>query len=424
MDFKNYVRMMLEAEKAEDQDKEKAEDQDEDEEDDSDENEDDDEAQASVKTKCTGCEASTDTDDEDDSDEDDDEDDSDEDDDEDEKPKAESLRESMIRSSNYLTGSQYSNVLTEETRVLVEGIENNSASKYLAKLSKKAEKEAAKFSKKGAKDAAAQAKKAAASLKEASNKLYRCETKYKAGDVTAKKEYKQICKQYSKELKTMGKGVKGFKTLIFTVLAGSVLLGAIGLTATANNDLIDKLNYGFQNKDKMPSILKGIAVNDKKAIEDILHNLKNAEYEKGVGNDLKNAATNANRAYKSGLDSHDHWAKEDLESAGEKVSKNLSKAKEAVKKGLDSAKAHAGDKYFNKEGKITDWAGEKADWDAQKAGYKDALEQEKYEGWARDKAEKIKETGENISKAAKGTIRGVKKTFSGAAAGAKKGFGK
>lgn len=398
MDFKNYVRMMLEAEKAEDQDKEKAEDQDEDEEDDSDEDEDDDEAQASVKTKCTGCEASTDTDDEDDEDDEEDEDDSD-DEDEDEKPKTESLRESIIRSANYLTGSQYSNVITEETRVLVEGIENNSASKYLAKLSKKAEKEVAKFSKKGAKDAATQAKKAAASLKEASNKLYRCETKYKAGDVTAKKEYKQICKQYSKELKTMGKGVKGFKTLIFTVLAGSVLLGAIGLTATANNDLIDKLNYGFQNKDKMPSILKGIAVNDKNAIESILNNIKNGDYDGS-------------------------FDKEDMKGNFEKIGSNMKEAGKKVKDSLSDTAKHAGDKYFNKDGKITDWEGEKADWAAQKEGYKDAAEQEKYEGWARRGAEKVKETGDKISKTVKGTARGVEKTFSGAAAGAKKGFGK
>lgn len=400
MDFKNYVRMMLEAEKAEDQDKEKAEDQDEDEEDSDEEDEDEDEAQASVKTKCTGCEASTDTDDsEEDDDEDSEEDDKDEEDDDDEKTKTESLREEMLRSAGYLNGNHYSKVLTEETRVLVEGIKDNSASKYLAKLSKKAEKEAAKFSKKGAKDAATQAKKAAASLKEASNKLYRCETKYQAGDVTAKKEYKKICKQYSKELKTMGKGIRGFKTLIFTVLAGSVLLGTIGLTATANNDLIDKLNYGFQNKDKMPSILKGIAVNDKNAIESILNNVKNGDYDGS-------------------------FDKDDMKGNLERLGSNMKEAGKKVKDSLSDTAKHAGDKYFNKDGKVTDWEGEKADWAAQKDGYKDAAEQEKYEGWARRGAEKIKETGDKISKAVKGTARGVEKTFSGAAAGAKKGFSK
>lgn len=214
MDFKNYVRMMLEAEKAKDQD-EGAEDQNEDEDDDSDEEDDDDEeAQASVKTNKTGCtggEASCDTDD-DDSEEDDNEDDDEEDDDsgkdDNKEEKGPSLKESMIYSSRYLSGNAGS-VMTEETRILIEGIKDNSASKYLAKLSKRAEKEAAKFTKKGMSKEAATSKKAAASLKEASNKLYRCETRYKSGDVSAKKEYKTICKQYSKELKSLGKGARG-----------------------------------------------------------------------------------------------------------------------------------------------------------------------------------------------------------------------
>lgn len=249
MDFKNYVKMMLEAEKAKDQDEERAEDQDEDEEDsDDEEDEDDEEAQASVKTSKTGCtggEASADTEDDDDSDDEDDEDDSDDDDEEDDdkcpdcgkKPceckKGNSLRESAIRYSRDNYGIS---LLTEEEMVLCEDIKNNSASKYLAKLSKRAEKEAAKYSKKGMKQEAALSKKSASALKEASNKLFKCETRYKGGDASAKREYKQICKQYSKELKTLGKGARGLKNLVFTLVSGVILLGAVGTTVIANDN--------------------------------------------------------------------------------------------------------------------------------------------------------------------------------------------
>lgn len=244
MDFKNYVRMMLEAEKAKDQDEERTEDQDEeDEEDDSDEDEDD-EAQASVKTNKTGCtggEASCKTDEDDDSDEDED--------DEDEKCpdcgkspcecKKENLKEAMIYSARY---GEKQNVMTEETRVLIEGIENNSASKYLAKLAKKAEKSAAKYGKKNAPEAAEISKKAAATLKEASNKLYKCETRYQAGDVSAKREYKKLCKQYSSELKAISKKKIPIKGLLATIVAGVLMLGAIGVTTQANADLSEKID--------------------------------------------------------------------------------------------------------------------------------------------------------------------------------------
>lgn len=244
MDFKNYVRMMLEAEKAKDQDEERTEDQDEeDEEDDSDEDEDD-EAQASVKTNKTGCtggEASCKTDEDDDSDEDED--------DEDEKCpdcgkspcecKKENLKEAMIYSARY---GEKQNVMTEETRVLIEGIENNSASKYLAKLAKKAEKSAAKYGKKNAPEAAEISKKAAATLKEASNKLYKCETRYQAGDVSAKREYKKLCKQYSSELKAISKKKIPIKGLLATIIAGVLMLGAIGVTTQANADLSEKID--------------------------------------------------------------------------------------------------------------------------------------------------------------------------------------
>lgn len=290
MDFKNYVRMMLEADKAKDQDEEKAESQD-----DSDEEDEDEEEQASVNTNkngctgseascntnkggCTGSKASCDTDEDDDED----------DDDEDKCPdcgkspceckKNKSLKESMIYSSNYLNGKT-NNTLTEEVKILTEDIKNNSASKYLAKLAKKAEKEAAKYEKKGAKEAAQISKKSASALKEASNKLYKCETRYKAGDVMAKKEYKEICKQYSSELKNLGRTARGFKGLLFTLLAGTLALGAIGTTVVANadadggfsskiEDAIGKFKQGKQSEGL--SILKDIGENDKNFIKSVI----------------------------------------------------------------------------------------------------------------------------------------------------------
>lgn len=278
-DFKNYVRMMLEAEKAKDQD-EGAEDQNDEDEDDSDEDEDDeDEKEASVKTKTTGCEASTDTDDDsddDDSDEDeDDEDDSDDDEDEKKCPKCgkspceckkgNPIRESVMR----LASNSYGNsVISEEVMVLNEGIKNNSASKYLSKLAKRAEKEAAKFEKKGVKEAAATSKKAAKSLKEASNKLYKCEVRFQGGDASAKREYKMICKQYSKELKGLGKTARGIKGLVFTLVAGALLLGAVGTTVMANDDLIKHLDNAIKTKDV--NVFKQIAKNDTTFIKNVL----------------------------------------------------------------------------------------------------------------------------------------------------------
>lgn len=287
MDFKNYVRMMLEADKAKDQDEERAEDEDED--------EDKDEEQASVETKngCTGSEAScktgnrcagskascnTDEDEDEDEDEDDDKDDKDE-----KCPdcgkspcecKKKNLKEAMIYSARYARGEKTS-VLTEETRILCEDIKNNSASKYLSKLSKKAEKEAAKFAKRGMTKEAATSKKTASTLKEASNKLYKCETRYKNGDPTAKKEYKSICKQYSKELKNLGKTARGIKGLLFTLISGTVLLGAVGTTVVSNEGLIEKIQRAVEefkngNTKRGFSVLGDIAENDKNFINSVI----------------------------------------------------------------------------------------------------------------------------------------------------------
>ena len=399
MDFKNYVKMMLEAEKAEDKNK-KAED--EDSEEDSEEDETDEkEKEASVKTKkgCTGCEASDNTEDSEEEDEkEDDSEDEKEDDSEDEKEedsedekeascctKKPSLREEMMMTSKNMNGKSYTlkaeasiprtkimedlmnnsrkissynakqnkQILVEE--VFTEGIKNNSASRYLAKLAKRAEKEAAKYESKGAKDAAKASKKVASSLKEASNKLYKCETRYQAGDVSAKKEYKQICKEYSKELKNMGRGVKGLKALIFTLVAGAVLLGGIGLTAAANDDIIDKLNTGFKNPEKFPEIAKGLAVNDKVAIEGILNNVKEG---KGI---------------------------------------------EGVKDALNNAKERAGD---------DNWAKLKSDWEAQKDGWDSAADRDNNWGFkvgktAKSGKEALKQFGKSVNK----TVTGIGKGF-------------
>lgn len=291
MDFKNYVRMMLEADKAKDQDEERAEDQD-DYDEDSDEDEDEDEEQASVETKngCTGSEAScktgnrcagskascnTDEDEDEDEDEDDDEDDDKKCPDCGKSPcecKKKNLKEAMIYSARY---GEKQNVLTEETRILCEDIKNNSASKYLSKLSKKAEKEAAKFAKRGMTKEAATSKKAASTLKEASNKLYKCETRYKNGDPTAKKEYKSICKQYSKELKNLGKTARGIKGLLFTLISGTVLLGAVGSTVVSNEGLIEKIQRAVEefkngNTKRGFSVLGDIAENDKNFINSVI----------------------------------------------------------------------------------------------------------------------------------------------------------
>ena len=408
MDFKNYVKLMLEAEKAEDQDNEKAEDQDEDEDEDSDDEEDEDK-EASVRTGCNGCEASADTDDEEDSDDEEDDEDEDSDDEDEEKTCStkKSLKESILYSSRYACGTLNESVMTEETRVMVEGINNNSASKYLAKLAKRADKEYAKYTKKGAKEAAATAKKAASSLKEASAKLYKCETRYQAGDVSAKKEYKKICKQYSKELKEMGRGVKGFKNLIFTLLAGAVLLGGIGITAASNDDVIDKLNYGFHNAEKMPAILKQMAGNDGKAIAAIVKNIGKGQYE-----DVAGAAKETAHQLKGGATTEAGFAAEEgFKRIGHNAKEVVGKAKEALK---DTA-AHSKDDWNDK-------FGTKADWEAQKDDYMDAEEQEKYEGWSRDAAKKVKETGEKIAKGVKGTGRGIAKGFTGTFKGMKKGF--
>lgn len=361
MDFKNYVRMMLEADKAKDQDEERAEDQD-----DSDEDEDDDEdedeeqtsvetnngctgSEASMKTKngCVGSKASCNTDEDDDEDEDDD----DDKDNEDEKCpdcgkspcecKKKNLKEAMIYSARYARGEKTS-VLTEETRILCEDIKNNSASKYLSKLSKKAEKEAAKFAKRGMTKEAATSKKAASTLKEASNKLYKCETRYKNGDPTAKKEYKSICKQYSKELKNLGKTARGIKGLLFTLISGTVLLGAVGTTVVSNEGLIEKIQRAVEefkngNTKRGFSVLGDIAENDKNFINSVI----------------------------------------------------------------------TGEKF-----KGTDFEGKVADWDAQKEGWKDAAEQRKYtEEGPGGFIKKTKQTTKDFFSGAINTYKGAGENF-------------
>lgn len=354
MDFKNYVRMMLEADKAKDQDEERAEDQDDSDDEEEDEDDDEEDEQASVKTKsCTGREASADTEDDEDSDDEDNE----SDDEDDEKCpecgkspckcKKENLKEAMIYSARYARGEKTS-VLTEETRILCEGIKNNSASKYLSKLSKKAEKEAAKYVKKGMPKEATTSKKAASALKEASNKLYKCEVRYQGGDPTAKKEYKAICKQYSKELKNLGKTAKGIKGLLLTLISGTILLGAVGTTVISNENLIEKIQRAVEdfkdgNAKRGLSVLGDIAENDKNFIKSVV----------------------------------------------------------------------TGEKF---EG--TDFAGKVADWNAQDKGWANAAEEEKYTkvgkkigDTARDFADGVKKTykgmAQGAAKGAKGFVQGI-----------------
>ena len=374
MDFKNYVRMMLEADKAKDQDEERAEDENEDEEDSDDEEDEDDEEQASVKTSKTGCtggEASADTEDDDEDDEDDDSDEDDDDDEEEEDSnkeqkcsvcgkspcackKGNSLRESAIRySRDNFTGS----ILTEEEMVLCEDIRNNSASKYLSKLAKRAEKEAAKYSKKGMSNEAATSKKVAASFKEASNKLFKCETRYKNGDASAKREYKSICKQYSKELKTLGKTARGLKGLIFTLVSGAILLGAVGTTVIAN-----EADGGIISK-----------------ISDAISNFKSGNTERGL--------------------------------------KVLSDVAENDKKWISSV-------VNGTNFKATDYAGKKADWAAQDKGWADAAEQHKYTeeglgGAIKKTKQAAKDFGSGFSKYYKGANEAIGKTLKGAKESAK-----
>lgn len=354
MDFKNYVRMMLEAEKAKDQDEGAENQNDEDEDDSDDEDDDEDEEQASVRTNketdTTGRYASAKTDDDEDDDEEDDSDDDDEKCPECGKSpcecKKENLREAMIYSARYASGERQS-VLTEETRVLCEGIKNNSASKYLAKLSKKAEKEAAKFAKKGMSKEATTSKKAASALKEASNKLYKCETRYQGGDPTAKKEYKQICKQYSKELKNLGKTARGLKGLLLTLVSGTILLGAIGTTVVSNENLIDKIQRAvdeFKDGDTKRglSVLGDIAENDKNFIKSVV----------------------------------------------------------------------TGERFQG-----TDYSGKVADWNAQDKGWENAAEEEKYTKVGRAIGDTARDFGEGFKKTYKGLAQGASKSAKGFAQG-------
>lgn len=275
MDFKSYVKMILEAEEAEDKNK-KAEDEDlDDEDDDEDEDDDDEDEEASVRTKgqgCTGSEASVadpvgDGDEDDDDEDEDDETDDKEDDEEEEK----SLKESIIYSSRYLSGYARPMINEEEkerVRVLCESIKNNSASNFLSKLASKASKDASKLEAKGKKDKAKIAKDSAKQLKEASNKIRKAEDKYKAGDPAAKKEYKDLCKQYHKELKKQGRVARGIRNTVLSLVAGSALLGTAGLTALANDDIVPRLKDGIEDGN-LGEVLKGMAVKDAEALKKI-----------------------------------------------------------------------------------------------------------------------------------------------------------
>lgn len=324
MDFKNYVKMMLEAEKSKDQDEKKSKDQDEDEDEedqndeDYDDNEEQDEEQETVKTNengCTGSEASCKTNEASCNTNN-------------KKCKKEiSLKESM----KYLAGNS-ENVILEEEVVLCEDIKNNSVSKYLAKLAKKAEKEAAKYAKKGVPEAARTSKKAASSLKEASNKIYKCEVRYKAGDVFAKKEYKQLCKQYSKELKGLGKTARGLKGLVLTLLAGTLLLATVGTTVTANANadggITDKIDTAIN------SFKEGNTKDGFKTLKDIGEN--NINFVKSVINGEQFEGTDWGTKKKDMEAIRDGWqsAAEKENNLGTKIGRGIRNTAEDAAKGI------------------------------------------------------------------------------------------
>lgn len=254
--------------------------------------------------------------------------------------------------------------ISEETKVLCESIKNNSASKFLSKLASKAEREAARYA---GKDPAKskQAKKVASDLKEASNKLYKCESNYQAGDPTAKREYKKICKQYSQELKQLGRTSKGIKKVLAITLAGAVLLGAVGLTSASNDAIIEKLSYGFKNPDKLPKILGDMAKSDAQTI-------------KNLAVSLKDSGTKEHLKANLGIDYAD--------------------AKERAKQGAK------------------DFAKNTTDWAAQEKGYKSAAEQKEYEKFG-------KAAGEVVNKGKK-AIKGAKEGFTKSSKGFFSGFGR
>lgn len=277
MDFKSYTRMLLNEKKAKDEDL-KAEDEniDDEEEVDDEEDEAEDEKESSVKTKkrktcaggCTGSEAMASVSDDDDGNEGDDgeaeDGDDDDDDDKKEKSKKKTMKESILDCTRYTYG-ELINEEADRAHLISESIKNGSASKFLSKMAKKSEKEADKMISKGKKEEAKVARDISKKLKEASFKIYKTEEEYKAGTPGAKAEYKRLCRQYSSELKKMGKGAKFLKVTLRVLVACAALLGLVSLTGFANADAIEQLENGVKNGN-LPETLGGMAIKDKDAL--------------------------------------------------------------------------------------------------------------------------------------------------------------
>lgn len=195
------------------------------------------------------------------------------------------LKEEILYSSNYIADKK--DVLDEEkeiNQVLTESIKNHSASKFLEKQSEKVMKEYKKLVKKGDEEAEG-TKEAADELKKASVKLYKIESDYRSGDPTAKKKYKDLCKEYSEVLKKKGKGLRTLGA-ITGVVAGAALLGTAGLTALANDDIIERLEDGIKNHN-LPKVLKSMHLKNLSAIDMLTYD------QKGTGHAIKEIKKNA-----------------------------------------------------------------------------------------------------------------------------------
>lgn len=349
MDFKNYVRLVLEKENGKDEDKKKktckkcgAES---DELEDgvcpgcADEDDDDDEDfEPSVKNGTTGREPSVCCGKKRPSVEDDEDEDEDDDDDEDEgckTKKGNSLKESILATSRSLCEST---AHSEKAELISEGIRSGSASKYMFKLAKKAEKEAAKAAKKGDQEAVKAAKNVAKKLREGGNKIQSAETSYKEGNPAAKIEYKKLCGEYSKYLKSASRVAGGItKGLLITIAAGVGVLGAMAGMSYAEGGKREFLGdvediYDGIVKGKFKSVKKGfksIASNDKDFIDGILDKITGKETSKSLfssaGKDAKSAAEKFGKGVKK--------AGKEL---GDKISGKASKAGKAISDALVS----------------------------------------------------------------------------------------
>lgn len=190
-----------------------------------------------------------------------------------------SLRESIqysARYSNNTISEQFDKNILNEAMILNENINNNSASKILAKLAKKAEIEAAKYANKDDTEKANIAKQAASNLREASKKLFQCESRYQMGDTPAKVEYKKICKEYKGILeKAAKKTIAGrLKRLALVSVGATAVLGLLGTTAFANEKVLEKLQYGISNPKHFLDVLKDIGENNSTFIKSVKDDIK------------------------------------------------------------------------------------------------------------------------------------------------------